>query len=53
MENKQTYIKADDNRIINEKCIRWVKKKLVSVWKYVPNQTGVIQKLVIRIKYVE
>ena len=24
MEN--SYIKTDDNRIINEKCIRWVKK---------------------------
>lgn len=24
MEN--SYIKADDNTIINEKCIRWVKK---------------------------
>ena len=26
MENSPTYIKADDNKIINEKCIRWVKK---------------------------
>ena len=26
MENKQTFIKADNNRIINEKCIKWVKK---------------------------
>ena len=26
MENKQTYITADDNKIINEKCIIWVKK---------------------------
>lgn len=26
MENKQTYIKTDDNIIINEKCIRWVQK---------------------------
>ncbi len=27
MENNQPlYIKADDNKIINEKCIRWVKK---------------------------
>lgn len=22
----ETYIKTDDNKIINEKCIRWVKK---------------------------
>jgi hypothetical protein len=26
MENKQTYIKTDDNIIINEKYVRWVKK---------------------------
>ena len=26
MENKVSYIKTDDNKIINEKCIRWVKK---------------------------
>jgi hypothetical protein len=27
MENKQvSYIKTDDNKIINEKCIRWVQK---------------------------
>jgi hypothetical protein len=27
MENNETsYIKTDDNKIINEKCIRWVKK---------------------------
>jgi hypothetical protein len=26
MENKQIYIKSDDNKIINEKCIIWVKK---------------------------
>ena len=27
MENNQTsYIRTDDNKIINEKCIRWVKK---------------------------
>ena len=26
MESNQTYIKADDNKIINEKSIRWVKK---------------------------
>ena len=27
MENNQvSYIKVDDNKIINEKCIRWVKK---------------------------
>jgi hypothetical protein len=27
MENtKVSYIKTDDNRIINENCIRWVKK---------------------------
>lgn len=24
--NKVSYIKTDDNKIINEKCIRWVKK---------------------------
>ena len=24
--NKVSYIKADDNKIINEKCIKWVKK---------------------------
>jgi hypothetical protein len=24
--NKISYLKADDNKIINEKCIRWVKK---------------------------
>jgi hypothetical protein len=24
--NKVSYIKADDNRIINEACIRWAKK---------------------------
>jgi hypothetical protein len=24
--NSETYIKADGNKIINEKCIRWVKK---------------------------
>lgn len=23
---KMSYLKADDNKIINEKCIRWVKK---------------------------
>jgi len=27
MENNKTlYVKTDDNKIINEKCIRWVKK---------------------------
>ena len=26
MDNKQTYLKTDDNKILNEKCIRWVKK---------------------------
>lgn len=27
MEKNQTsFLKTDDNRIINEKCIRWVKK---------------------------
>ena len=26
MENNQTYIKTDDNKIINEKCIKWVQK---------------------------
>jgi hypothetical protein len=26
MENKQTYIKTDNNKIINEKCIKWVQK---------------------------
>jgi hypothetical protein len=27
MKNNQvSYIKADDNKIINEKCIKWVKK---------------------------
>jgi hypothetical protein len=26
MENNQTYIKTDNNRIINEKCIKWVEK---------------------------
>ncbi len=27
MENKKTtYIKTDDNKVINEKCIRWIKK---------------------------
>ena len=26
MENPQTYIRADDNKIINEKYIKWVKK---------------------------
>ena len=25
-KNSTSYIKTDDNRIINEKCIRWVKK---------------------------
>lgn len=24
--NQVSYIKTDDNKIINEKCIRWVKK---------------------------
>ena len=24
--NKNSYLKTDDNTIINEKCIRWVKK---------------------------
>jgi hypothetical protein len=27
MENKNNfYIKTDDNKVINEKCIKWVKK---------------------------
>jgi hypothetical protein len=26
MENNTLYLKTDDNKIINEKCIRWVKK---------------------------
>ena len=26
MEKQISYIKTDDNKIINEKCIRWVKK---------------------------
>jgi hypothetical protein len=24
--NQDSYIKTDDNKVINEKCIRWVKK---------------------------
>jgi hypothetical protein len=24
--NRVTYIKTDDNKVINERCIRWVKK---------------------------
>jgi hypothetical protein len=24
--NEERYLKTDDNKIINEKCIRWVKK---------------------------
>ena len=26
METTQRYIKTDDNKIINEKCIKWVQK---------------------------
>lgn len=26
INKKTSYLKADDNKIINEKCIRWVKK---------------------------
>ena len=26
MENNESYIKTDNNKIINEKCIRWVEK---------------------------
>ena len=26
MDNKISYIKTDDNKIINEQCIRWVEK---------------------------
>jgi hypothetical protein len=26
MENNETYIKTDNNKIINEKCIKWVEK---------------------------
>ena len=26
MENKQTFLKTDNNKIINEQCIRWVEK---------------------------
>lgn len=26
MENNQTYVKTDDNKIVNEKCIKCVKK---------------------------
>jgi len=26
MENKTTYIKTDDNKVLKEKYIRWVKK---------------------------
>ena len=26
MENTQIYIKTDNNKIINEKCIKWVEK---------------------------
>ena len=26
MDNKQTFLKTDDNKIINKKHIRWVKK---------------------------
>ena len=29
MENKNIYLKTDDNKIINEKCIRWVKKWVI------------------------
>ena len=25
-DNKNIYIKVDENKIINEKCIKWVKK---------------------------
>ena len=37
MENKTTYIKTDDNKVIKEKYIRWVKKWVI-VWKFVPDQ---------------
>ena len=26
IKNRTAYIKTDDNKVINEKCIRWVKK---------------------------
>jgi NADH:ubiquinone oxidoreductase subunit E len=26
VNNKNTYLKTDDNKIINEKCIKWVKQ---------------------------
>jgi hypothetical protein len=26
METNQIFIKADNNKIINERCIRWIKK---------------------------
>lgn len=26
MENRTTYMKTDENIVINEKCIKWVKK---------------------------
>jgi hypothetical protein len=26
MENTNSYIKADDNKVINEKAIKWIKK---------------------------
>ena len=25
-DNKNNYIKVDDNKVINEKCIKWIKK---------------------------
>ena len=25
-DNKNNYIRVDDNKIINEKCIKWIKK---------------------------
>lgn len=25
-DNKNNYIRVDDNKVINEKCIKWIKK---------------------------
>ena len=41
MENNNvSYLRTDDNKIINESCIRWVKKWMI-VYAFALSQLGV------------
>ena len=52
MQNNQaSFLKTDDNKVINKNCIRWV-KKLVIVQKCAQKVMDVIKLIKLHIEYV-